>query len=392
MVQAWNDPGTYVLALEIEHLEELEAVFGEGAIAHALEDLGEGFRRIGAKALARHAPLTVAASQYPGRWLAPFQMRTSKPRSDPDEQREAIAASARQPGRSLFQEVFGTASGARVGFKVAVVEAPDREGDIDGRLDIAFAAQEPEVGCCVDGAKGELDRIVAERDIRTFLQPVVSFPAGEIVGFEALARGPAGGPLERPDQLFSTANRAGVGRDLELIAIERALEAASDLPPPYWLSINASPDLLTSTKLLSLAGEAAQRGLAGRLVVELTEHMPLDEAERLRSAAAELGKQGVRLALDDTGCGYADLRTAEVLAPDIVKLCITIIRQLEPDADIIDDITATVVRLDSLGATTLAEGVETAEQARVLQGTGVGLAQGFHYGQPVPALEALMKL
>ncbi len=392
MSHAWYDPSTYLLALEIEDLDVVEAVFGESAVSRALEELGEGFRKVGAQALARHAPLPVASSQYAGRWIAPFQILDSVLHEVPQEQQQAIAATARRLSRTLFQEIFGSGSGARIAFKVAVVEAPEQAMDIDGRLDIVFSGEPVEIGCCADIGKAKIRRIVAKKDIRILLQPIVSFPEGATIGFEALTRGPGGGPLEQPAFLFGTGEHHGLGADLEIACIERALEVAESLPAPYWLSVNASPDLLGSDALKALSRRTVDTPLEGRLVVELTEHMSVDNAEALVGDVEDLKAYGIRFALDNAGCGYADLQVARVLAPDIVKLCIAIIRQLEPMADIVDDVTAAVLLLEGLGVSVLAEGVETMDQVELLRSTGVKLAQGYHYGRPAPAEQVLARL
>ena len=91
------------------------------------------------------------------------------------------------------------------------------------------------------------------------------------------------------------------------------------------------------------------------------------------------------MALDDTGCGFADTEAAQVLRPEIVKLCITVIRSARRSPDVLPELRATIDRFRALGAQVLAEGVETEEERAALSGLGIALAQGWLFGKPVPA-------
>jgi EAL domain-containing protein (putative c-di-GMP-specific phosphodiesterase class I) len=87
-------------------------------------------------------------------------------------------------------------------------------------------------------------------------------------------------------------------------------------------------------------------------------------------------------ALDDTGCGFADLDTVRLLKPEIVELCITAIRNADKGESFTAAIRASADKLGELGSKVLAEGVGTAVQHEALQNCGIELAQGWLYGQP----------
>ena len=164
----------------------------------------------------------------------------------------------------------------------------------------------------------EVERILADENLRTVLQPIVRLQDRQLLGFEALSRGPLGSTLERPDRLFAAAGAAGLSVSAELICARLALERTRGrLNHGQFLTINLGPAaLLRAADVLPLAGRTD-------VVFELTEHLPLDAAAELRSAIDRLHQLQLHTALDDTGCGFADLRTAEILRPGIVKLCIT---------------------------------------------------------------------
>ena len=391
-----DDDRLFLLVLDIEDLDRLEALFGETALAESLVALEAGFSEIGARVLARHQPLPAAASQVPGRWIAPFLLAASELMEDPDEQRDAIAASASRLQRELFEKVFGTATGSRLPYRLAVLDAPrGRAAEpafLDTWLHTALASTPVRHGTADEQGEAALRALLKKRTVDIHLQPIVAYPAAEVTGFEALARGPAGTSLERPDHLLGTADRFGLRLETERLCVERALEAAAALPAPYLLTVNAGPDLLADPGFVDMIRTKASDSLRRRLMVELTEHMPLDQAEALRAARDRLVEAGVRLALDDTGCGYADVETAKVLRPHVVKLGITIVRLVGPDADVMEDVRATIDRFAELGASVLAEGVETGPQAATLAGTGIHLVQGWHFGKPRPAAEVLADL
>ena len=123
------------------------------------------------------------------------------------------------------------------------------------------------------------------------------------------------------------------------------------------------------------------------LVLEITEHLPLDQAESHAALYAKARSLGARLALDDTGCGFADMASARAVRPEIIKLCITVIRNANRSSTHLAEIAHTVAAFRTMGAEVLAEGVETAEQAAALAEAGATLAQGWYFGRPVPSLE-----
>jgi EAL domain-containing protein (putative c-di-GMP-specific phosphodiesterase class I) len=173
--------------------------------------------------------------------------------------------------------------------------------------------------------------------------------------------------------------------DAELLCAELALEHTKDkLPPGAFLTINLGPDALAlAVDKLALAGRR-------EVMVELTEHLPLNEAEGLVDVVRRLRTLGIRLALDDTGCGFADFDTVRLLRPDIVKLCITVIRNADKGSHFTAAIRESAERLCKLGCQVLAEGVEREHQHAALRGCGIELAQGWLYSKP-EAIESVLR-
>jgi EAL domain-containing protein (putative c-di-GMP-specific phosphodiesterase class I) len=208
------------------------------------------------------------------------------------------------------------------------------------------------------------------------LQPIAALDGSGVVGFEALARFPAM-PSSRPDIWFAEAHRAGVGVQLELLAVRSALAALPTLPDDAFLAINVSPDTATSPQLLTLIeGDHARR-----VVLELTEHAPVADYERLGDALRRLRHLGARIAVDDCGAGFASLRHVALLAPEFLKLDVVLCRDLhQPIKAALARALATFAR--ETGSVLVAEGIEDGEDLEALRALGVQLGQGYLIGRP----------
>jgi PAS domain S-box-containing protein len=224
-----------------------------------------------------------------------------------------------------------------------------------------------------DDARANVQAILDTAAFTPFFQPIVEFHTGAVVGYEALSRF---GNRIPPDAAFALAVRAGLGIELETATLRGALKAAAILPPGAYLSLNASPALIESGALQALLS-----GSERRIVLEITEHVVIDDYPALRGELAALGPN-VRLAVDDAGAGYASLRHILELAPDFVKLDIGLIRGIDADP-------ARQALIAGMGyfavkrkLRLIAEGIETAAELKALRGLAVGYGQGYLLGRP----------
>ena len=221
----------------------------------------------------------------------------------------------------------------------------------------------------------------AAQSAHVALQPIVHLSSEKIVGYEALARFPDG---RSPDQWFAEAWDAGLGTDLELALLRTAFRKIDDLPPGAYLSVNISPGTLLAPSLsdaLEALGTDRQR-----IVLELTEHDEVPDYEPLIDALAPLRAGGVRVAVDDVGAGFASLRHVLHLGPDIFKLDVSLIHGIAGD-----EARAALASLFAsfatrIGASVVAEGIETDEERAVLQELGVSFGQGYLFGPPAERL------
>jgi PAS domain S-box-containing protein len=217
-------------------------------------------------------------------------------------------------------------------------------------------------------------RIISDRAFRPVFQPIVRMDTGAVIGVEALTRFRDG---TAPDKVFAAAVDVGLGIELEVATIEAALAATGSLPTERFLDLNVSPDLV-------LAGEPLGGLIAGSgfpIVLEITEHTGIDDYGALRRAIAALGDD-VRLAVDDTGAGFASLRHILELAPSHVKLDRTLIARIDSDPARQALVSGLVHFVAGIGAMLIAEGVETTLERDVLLGLGVSVGQGYLFGRP----------
>ena len=249
----------------------------------------------------------------------------------------------------------------------------------DGRTHLAALAP-PSLGVHPFRSRERLKRIeavVAGDGVDVVYQPIFDLRDGTPVGAEALCRFQVA-PLRSPDVWFAEAAEVGLGIELEIAALRRAFRGLDRLDGSIVMGVNVSPETCCSTDLRELLEDVP----AERVVLEITEHAPVADYEVLRAALDPLRERGVGLAIDDTCSGFASLRHVLNLRPDVIKLDVTLIREIETDEARRSLVEALARFAPSVGATLLAEGIETAEQLRILGEVGVRSGQGYFLGRP----------
>ncbi len=212
------------------------------------------------------------------------------------------------------------------------------------------------------------------------LQPIVDLANGRRVGAEALSRFPREWH-QPPDECFHDAELIGERERLEIMALRRA---AAHLPEVSgYIAMNISP----ATLFTSAGLDFLTRLPLDRIVLELSEHDPIQDYENLKAALAPLRAGGMRLAIDDVGAGFSSLRHIVATAPDIIKLDRSIVSGVAGDAVLTVVVHALVELAGALGAKVVAEGIETATDAAALAGLGVDLGQGWHFDRAIAPSE-----
>jgi EAL domain-containing protein (putative c-di-GMP-specific phosphodiesterase class I) len=219
---------------------------------------------------------------------------------------------------------------------------------------------------------------VLDQDQPTMVfQPIVDPSSGHHVGYEALARFSDG---RSPTAWFADAELSGLTVDLELAAIRTALAHLDRVPADAYLSVNVSPVTAMSERLAPVLLSVAPH----RLFLEITEHAPIADYDRLIAALNPLRIRGVGLAIDDAGAGFASLRHILALAPDVIKLDISLTQHIDTDQSRRALARGLISFGSEVGTKLLGEGVETSDELATLRDLGVHYAQGYYLGRPGP--------
>jgi EAL domain-containing protein (putative c-di-GMP-specific phosphodiesterase class I)/CheY-like chemotaxis protein len=236
----------------------------------------------------------------------------------------------------------------------------------------------------VEERRERVRRVIEDEAFTLVYQPIYRLPTKDVIGFEALARF-AGEPKRPPDVWFREAAEVGLGLDLEVAAIRMALEALDALPSDAYLSLNLSHRAAVSPRLLDAFDGAPLR----RIVVEITEHEPVDDYDELATALERLRGRGARIAIDDAGAGFASLRHTLRLDPDVIKLDISLTRHIDADRGKRALAKALISFAEEMRTDIVAEGIETEDELETLLGLGARLGQGFYLARPAPLPHAV---
>ncbi len=152
--------------------------------------------------------------------------------------------------------------------------------------------------------------------------------------------------------------------------------------------MNVSPETILSGDL----PDALSGMPAARIVLEITEHAHIDDYDRLLRVLYPLRNRGVQIAVDDAGVGYSSLQRILQLQPDLIKLDITLTRNISLDPARRALASALVAFARETGSRIIAEGVETQAELNTLRSIGIQKAQGYFLGRPMPIAEAVQLL
>ena len=221
--------------------------------------------------------------------------------------------------------------------------------------------------------------------INSVYQPVVDLYRGETVAYEALARGPAGSPLEQPERLFEAARYAAQEAEVEWECQRAALEGVLEtgLRPGQALFVNLESRLLGAARPAHLA-ELMDRVLDRFPVfVELTDRALTSRPADLLAAVRGLRRLGVGVALDDVGADPRSVALMPFLQPDLIKLDMSVI-QGDSAGAAAETLHAVGAEAERTGALIVAEGIETDAHLRTALALGARYGQGWMFGSPQP--------
>lgn len=233
-------------------------------------------------------------------------------------------------------------------------------------------------------------RAIEDGEFVPHFQPLVDLRTRQLQGFELLARWnhPQRG-LIPPDEFIPLAEKDGWIHRLTEELLQQGFSALSALPGAPVLSVNISTVQLRDLSLpQQIQATAEKAGFSlERLVIEITESALTQDLDSARAIVHALKEMGCKLALDDFGTGYSSLLHLQSMPFDELKVDRSFVGSMTQQRDSRKIVAAVVGLGQSLGLTTVAEGIETQEQAEMLLWLGCELGQGWLYGRPVPAAQ-----
>lgn len=244
--------------------------------------------------------------------------------------------------------------------------------------------------------------IYQQRRLGAVFQPILDFRARRYLGFEGLIRGPADTPLHSPAALFDLARHTGLTTEFERACREVVLREFARLRLPGQLFVNVSISSLADAAFMN--GETAallkELGLTtGQIVIELTENQHVSDFSALRDVLAAYRRLGYRIAIDDLGEGFSNLRIWSEVHPEFVKIDRHFISGIADDSLKFQLVRAMHEIAESCHVSVIAEGIETEAEFATVRDLGIVCGQGFLIArpaalpepEPTPALRDLLK-
>lgn len=232
--------------------------------------------------------------------------------------------------------------------------------------------------------------------VTPFYQPIVSADGFDVIGYEALARGPLDSPLHSARTLFATANGLG-----EMAALERVCWTAALLNatrhglwrrPDALLFLNLSAERIREPEFFQFARRlVAEAGVPQqRIVVEVTEESQMRSDLGFLRALARYREFGFQIALDDVGTGHSDLRVLAEVRPDFLKVALELVRGVHAHTGRRQVVNSLVMLGHAMGSTVIVEGVETEDEMAAVRALGADCVQGHLVARPGAGLPAVV--
>jgi len=240
--------------------------------------------------------------------------------------------------------------------------------------------------------KNQFLNILENETITSVYQPIVDLKSGDIIGYEALSRGPLNTDFYSPLKLINMAHSLNLIWELEMLFRKKALENIHLLNPNKYLFINVDPDVIKSNEFRSgLTHEHLLKIGADEtsIVFEITERTAISDYEGFQKILDNYRNQGYQIAIDDVGAGYSGLKTITETRPNFIKIDMDLIRNIDKNAFKQALIKAFVEISVTTNFKIIAEGIETKDELKTLILLGVHAGQGFYLKQPAPEFSEL---
>ena len=380
--------GFAVLCLDLDHFKSVNDTLGHPVGDALLKQVSERLTRC-----VRHGDLV---ARLGGDEFAIIQANAR----DPDQTETLAERIVETIGKPYQIDGHRVDIGASIGMTLAPRDGHDadqlmKNADLalyrtksDGRNGFSFF--KPEMNNQIQVRRTlevDLRKALEQEELELYYQPIVSLQTQAITGFEALMRWqhPVRGTIP-PSEFIAVAEEMGLIGEIGAWALQQACSQAARWPVPVKVAINLSPLQIRRNLIETVLQALASSGLPPeRLELEITESVLLQDSQNTLSVLHQLRQLGVGVCMDDFGTGYCSLSYLRSFPFDKIKIDRAFISGIE-HTDESRAIVETVVSLgNKLGMTTVAEGIETFEQLKVVRECGCGEAQGYVFSPAIAA-------
>jgi EAL domain-containing protein (putative c-di-GMP-specific phosphodiesterase class I)/GGDEF domain-containing protein len=394
-VHPFEDPERAALVERIEHLGVLylqigkfvgfEELHGWEQYDRMLLVVANGLKEDTASSRLRDSLLSIRFSGSDGFYVL-FDLPTQgRGRYGPALEVEAARFEANATRR--LREAFGGATGDLLSVHASSLAALDNPRSRPSRHLVRTLAEAARIVTQKQTREkidlyGELKRILSEKNLKAAFQPVCRLADGEIVGYEALIRGPQGSSLESPGALFTVAHQNGMDVEVESLCLEKIFGKLPRAVSARRLFVNASATLLRHPVFLNARNLSAINKSHPDVVIEISEKEVVGDYPSFRDILDVVRGAGLKIAIDDAGSGYSGLETILYLRPDYIKVADSLVRGLESDP-IKREIVASLASIGRrIQTTMIAEGIEHEAERRALVSLEIECGQGYLLGRP----------
>ena len=234
-------------------------------------------------------------------------------------------------------------------------------------------------------SKYDLQKIIIENKIDTVFQPIVNMNTLEIIGHEALSRGPEGSEFENPLMLFTFASECGLSFELDRLCRKKAFETVRKIKTDKKIFVNTLTMTIHDPEfrgayLKELLDDLKMK--PENVIFEVSEKMAIDNYDMFRAALKDYTDIGIVHASDDIGTGHSDLERIMELKPGFMKIDMSFVKGIDQSYIKQEIVKAMLQLAKNIGSIIIAEGIERHEEMEKLIEIGVEYGQGFLFAKP----------
>lgn len=231
----------------------------------------------------------------------------------------------------------------------------------------------------------DFNNIIENKEVSTVFQPIISLKNGEILGYEALSRGPINSLMEDPKVLIDIAKEYNKLWEIENVFRNKALESIYGKVIDIKIFLNINPTIIESIKFKNSFTKEFLKKYKLRcesIIFEITEKERIKSRESFRKSIEGCREEGYKIAIDDFGAGHGGFSRICDLKPEYLKLDMDLIRDVDKDIEKQFIIKSICTYSNLSGCKLIAEGIETEEELRELIKIGVEYGQGYFIQKP----------